>query len=162
MDPTLAPRPDIASTYPPFTAINGRNIKVNDIAGMEVDPKYELQPKPARKRKAQPYRREEWKLYERVSVLKGSRLDFVSTTKTPNSGKQARHLVRSEVMKNYHAKRRDASKESQQINFSIQKTGITSWRGDPFIKFPVELTLAIKEFLDCGLSTFPFSERDLM
>ena len=29
------------------------------------------------------------------------------------------------------------------------------WRRDPFVKFPVELTVAVKEFLDCVTSVLP-------
>ena len=88
-----------------------------------------------------------------MSVLQGPKLEFVSTTETPDNEKHARRLVRSEVMKNYHAKRRDALKESQQM--SIEICSVNCWRRDPFVKFPVELTETIKEFLDRGPSTLP-------
>ena len=125
-----------------------------------MDLKSQAQPKPVKKKKP-PYRKEKWKTYERVSILQGSSLDFVSTTETPDNGKQARRLVRSEVMKNYHAKRRNALKESH-ISFNVEKTSVSRWRGDPFVKFPVELTFAIKEFLDLGPSTIPLSGRSLV
>jgi hypothetical protein len=124
-----------------------------------VDLKSQAQPKPPRRKKP-PYRKEKWKTYERVSILQGSSLDFVRTTETPDNEKQARRLVRSEVMKNYHAKRRDALKESH-INFNVEKSSVSRWRGDPFVKFPVELTFAIKEFLDLGTSKFPLFGLDL-
>lgn len=111
-----------------------------------MDLKSQAQPKPVKK-KMPPYRKEEWKTYERVSILQSTSLDFVSTTETADIGKQARRLVRSEVMKNCHAKRREALKVSH-ISFNVEKSSVNRWRGDPFVKFPVELTFAVKVFLD--------------
>lgn len=152
MDPTPVSQPKGTSTQPPFSACKWTNIQVNDVLGIKVDTKPRPQAKTARKHKA-PYRKEKWKTYERVSVLHGPGLEFVSTTETPDNEKHARRLVRSEVMKNYHAKRRDALKESQQMN--IEKCSVNCWRRDPFVKFPIELTETVKEFLDCGPFIFP-------
>lgn len=78
-------------------------------------------------------------------------MDFVSTTETPDNEKEARRLVRSEVMKNYHTKRREAL----HVSYNVERSSVNRWRGDPFVKFPVELTSTIKEFLDLGPSTLP-------
>jgi hypothetical protein len=117
-------------------------------------------PKPpqASAKKKPPYRKEKWKVYERVSVLQGSSLDFVSTTETPDNEKEVRRLVRSEVMKDYHTKRRQALKETR-INFNVEKSSVNRWRGDRFVKFPVELSFAVKEFLDLGPSTLLLCRR---
>ena len=90
-----------------------------------MDFKPQPQFKKPRKKEA-PYRKEKGKTCERVSALQGEALDFVSATETPDNEEQTRRLVRSEVMKNFHAKRREAVsnalKEGQKI--SIEKSSV--------------------------------------
>ena len=96
---------------------SGWKIKVN-LSSLSRVSKRIANPKPhqsQREKRKPPYRKEKWKAYERVSVLQGSSLDFVSTTETPDNEKEARRLVRSGVMKDYHTKRRQALKETQQF-----------------------------------------------